>query len=618
VAEAEEKKKRVPLLSGLIGEGLKIGVDALSQLTDEQAKKIKSELLEGGRNLKENLLKLSELIPDTESRERLLTAVNELESRLKQLEEAGEKGEIETVLLIAVGLVGIVYGISVLILYHLRDWLLSTFVPKGPVTYEDGLKNAYKFLDLLTTINSISSALDTIGHIEILGTKLTPFSAIARTITNISWTFGIGWLTWIVMGPPLRYSIADPMERHLRYVTRSEDLPRTTLEDIWLKEIISEDRVREELAKLGYSDEKIDWILENAKRLLSATELRYLYKYGKIDIMDLQDGIRKLGYRDRNLESKVEYERLQAVRSALEEWLNKLEYDYKYGYIDPQKLIDAYDYVGYSEEEKNIKLWSAEADFLRELRDDYVKGLIEQYRNGVISEDVLRDELMKYIARPEKVESIIFYEKSKKMPSVRPLDLRTIEDKIRSTQSALERYRRQEKYYLDRIEEEKEYYSAKIDYVKRQYESRIEEEKEKFDAWLEAVQEEFNAYRDKTVEELEARIKYLQEEMSKAKPEDRWKYETKIELLTALAQARVEERARVYEARIEREKRELDARIKRLQEEMSARIRLYEEERDRKLLYYQYLLDKTRIYIQEYQEDLQALLEAKSRLEEKR
>jgi len=508
---------------------------------------------------------------------------------------------------------------------------------------EEMAKQALKeFLDLQHDLNLIASFFDTVGANSALGHWLG-FRSVARMVTNISWSLGIGWLSWIAVGPGMRYSIARGLEKFYREKIRPEEFTREMVQRLLRKGIADLSEAKREyeesldkldvkgrrnvenavdrLAELGWSDDKIMAIIQDSWSLPPWERLQDLYEDKIVSDERLEEWFNKLGIHPGIRGDMLTLIKKRATSSVLKSYWSQMERLYLKGYINEDKLLEAY----------NLTISNVDVDSLRRLiiqlkddeerKDEKVKFFIEQYRDNVIDEETLRSQLDDVIVRSDVLENLIALERQRKQPKIRVEPRETLERRLRRLENRLEIYqvryryesrlREQDLAVMDaRITRTKTRYDAMIERIRRLAEIRAEsilaeaqisagydvERAEarireltavtearisRFQAELEAIikalEEEFETFRVATTYEVQARIRYWQTKLETASPDQRPIIEAKIQLLQELAALSVAEREQRVRTIVERYKARYNARIEELKERLEARVTFLRE-----------------------------------------
>ncbi|MCD6421650.1 MAG: hypothetical protein J7L17_04510, partial [Thaumarchaeota archaeon] len=477
-----------------------------------------------------------------------------------------------------------------------------------------------EFLDLQHDLNLIASFFDTVGSNSALGQWLG-FRSVARMVTNISWSLGIGWLSWIAIGPGMRFSIARGLEKFYRRELRPEDFTREMVQRFLRRGIVDEEEAKEYLRDLGWEEDKIVRIILDSWDYPSRTELQDLYEDKIITDDKLSEWFETLGIHPGIREDMLILTKKRATSSVLKSYISAVESNYLKGYRSYEFLKNAYNLTISNINVDDLRaLTIAEKDF-GERNDERVKTLVEAFRDGTIDEEAFRAQLSEIIVRPEVLENLVALEKQRKQPKIRVEPSETLERRLRRLENRLEilqiQYRYQSKLreqdlaVMDaRISRVKTRYDAEIERIRRLAEIRAEAILEEanisagydveraearireltavteaqisrlqteLEAIIKALEEEFETFRVATTYEVQARIRYWQTKLETASPDQRPIIEAKIQLLQELAALSVVEREQRVRTVIERYRARYNARIEELKERLEARIAFLRE-----------------------------------------
>lgn len=493
------------LLGGLIYEGMEGTLNAFQQMTHEQQVQLITENTENLRQKLQEIQAQTEQITSSYLRNNIQIVLSEYAKDLEDIAKTAKSNPIAALGKLMSLPVLLAFRLNELVWASLYGWLQNLFFPKGPVSYREAQQNAIEFFTVTGDLNVIASIFDIIGDIEILGTKL-PGRAVARMISNISWTFGFGWMSWVVLSPVLRASIADPIAREINKITRSRNWTATEIRELYEYGIDNLDEHVEELAELGYSDDKILKLVELMKKRVMSSEVRG--------------------------------------------WVTDMANAYVKGYITDDELIRAIEMAYWTDEERAFRYWEEKTRRETEIIDLKVKEIERAFKSGKIDENTARERLAEFIVEPRMIEAYIALWKLYIKPAEEVEELDTLNYKLQKLKIRIEGLQKQIEH---------------LEVVKQQqlkvYDAEIEELRTRLEARIAAAKEEYAAYADKTVSELEARIVYYQSLLPVASEKEAVQYQAKIELLTELAQARLDERAAKLNALIERWTKETEAKI---------------------------------------------------------
>ncbi|UTU47210.1 hypothetical protein [Huginn virus] len=122
-----------------------------------------------------------------------------------------------------------------------------------PVTYEKALKAQGQYLGMASAMQLSAMVLATLTELPGLGMLRTP----SKIVDSLYWLFGLGFLGWQVMAPPMRYSILDPLDEYYRRLYRPNDLKESEAQEAFELGLITEEKYIDVLQKNGYNDEAI-------------------------------------------------------------------------------------------------------------------------------------------------------------------------------------------------------------------------------------------------------------------------------------------------------------------------------------------------------------------------
>jgi len=289
------------------------------------------------------------------------------------------------------------------------NWLLDFITPKPPVTFDKAKESAARLMAIALDVNMAVSAIDFVAAVFSLG-QLRVFG---RALTNIVWSFGIGFLTWVVMSPPLMAGIGDPMRSTYASQYRPRSAPIGTWER-WLINTLIDEKVFEKKAiEWGYPDDEIDLYIADAH-------------------------VRRMS---------TEYARLRTIYLR----------DFVEGTLGRGKLLRGLAATGLTWKEADILADAAEEEFERSIRKEWKEIYVRQFLRHR-DETRLREDLAKLKYSKVRIDVIVELAKTRLREDEAEKERKRLEErKAREEERKLERIRRlRVRAAVERFEEHKD------------------------------------------------------------------------------------------------------------------------------------------------------------------
>ncbi len=302
---------------------------------------------------------------------------------------------------------GVYYGIAVNSIYkELEEKTTFENVLKNAVGIEpetlqnikykgkEAYNNASKFLGFLRSYLT-KSTLDA-GFAGIF----EPYAqAFVTSIYNAySWSFGLGWLSWVAMAPILQYTVANPMESALRYHFRPRELTKDELEKAYARGYISFEQYQEGLRILGYKEEHLDALQSTLIDEIVSGKMETLLRSGKITKEEIEEKLKKMKFAGK----QIEYIIKNLYKLPSEDTLEKM---YLLGIIDLVTYEQYLRFLGYDENDIKRK----EKLLVYELLSGNTKKLVEL---GILTVDKVKEKLEELGYNVD--EATLFAKKAKK------------------------------------------------------------------------------------------------------------------------------------------------------------------------------------------------------------
>jgi len=196
------------------------------------------------------------------------------------------------------------------------DHILGLILPEGPIKPEDGKKAAEAYLGVNLGFQMTGWLLHLMGDIYSMG----QFKSIKDLPNAISWSFGLGWLSWLVMGTPFRIAISEPLERYFHEVYVPKQLTLEQLIEMHQRDYLPYEDLVKQARFLGFGEDVLRNRIDLASRLLTSSEVKKLYLDHGAAREDTWKRLKKLGYKDSTADVLIKMwdeERLISQREAL-------------------------------------------------------------------------------------------------------------------------------------------------------------------------------------------------------------------------------------------------------------------------------------------------------------
>jgi hypothetical protein len=134
--------------------------------------------------------------------------------------------------------------------------------------------------------------------LHVLGDMLSfgIFKSLKDLPNAISWSMGLGWLSWLVMGTPFRIGIVGPMERKFNAIYTPERLTVSQLIDATQRGLVDAYTFISTMKEMGYDPDVSSMLYTLAEKELSRSELQRLYEQRIITEDQLKEKLLSMGY----------------------------------------------------------------------------------------------------------------------------------------------------------------------------------------------------------------------------------------------------------------------------------------------------------------------------------
>jgi chaperonin cofactor prefoldin len=368
--------------------------------------------------------------------------------------------------------------------------------------------NLKEFIDIQNDFNALATFFDAIGRTSALGQWLG-FSALARAVTNVTWALGIGWLSWVAMGPGMRATIANPLERFYNKTLRQTDLPRETALRLWRKRLIDDSELADRLAILGHPDRDIELLKRDESEFFTEAQIADMLETGMVTVDEAKGLLERIGWREPELGQRLKLVTHVAKARLRDRWVSRLEQAFSDGFVSLQEIQSArslnLDTVGLDD----LRNFIVRHELEMSLASLKVKTLQERFLDGTIDEDTLRSQLAGIVVVPEVLEAMVENLKARKQPRERVEREETLERRKRTLENRLETLTLQIRHQQRLRDDALALIDARRARVIAERDAEVSRVRELADARIAAMEAEFQAFAGRTAAEIEARIREL-------------------------------------------------------------------------------------------------------------
>jgi len=265
-----------------------------------------------------------------------------------------------------------------------------------------GVVGAERFLGVNLQFQMSAWLLHLLGDMMSFGS----FKSLKDLPNAISWSYGVGWLSWLVMGTPFRLTIADPLEKFLNRIYLPTQLTISQAIDAKLSGYIDNNEFERIRKEGGYNAHNIDILRNLSVKNLTVSDLKNLYyagyfpfegefsyyengrritKKGKITFEEFAlPELRKMGYNDARAKLIIEIIKKDLEWKLKDKIANNVSSLYVKGEIGEEELKLALRQAGYPD--KAIELHITNLEFEKQEKATLSDSMILRlYQNKIMS-----------------------------------------------------------------------------------------------------------------------------------------------------------------------------------------------------------------------------------------
>jgi len=267
--------------------------------------------------------------------------------------------------------------------------MLGLIMADPPMTPEKGIDAAERYLGVNLQFQMSAWFLHVLGDMMSFGI----FKSLKDLPNAISWSFGLGWLSWLVMGTPFRKSIADPLDEHFNRVYKPSRLTVAQNIEAFQKGFITEQEFIDNMYFLGYDESKIEVLYNISLKDPGDANIKRLYELGVLSESDVKREIQHKGYSGAWADLLTQLITKDREIKERDRLLNEIENLYVVGETSRGELADAYSRAGWNSREVDLVLSRLDAEKRRRnvLSDSDLANAVEK---GLMSYSEARKRLI--------------------------------------------------------------------------------------------------------------------------------------------------------------------------------------------------------------------------------
>ena len=209
----------------------------------------------------------------------------------------------------------------------------------------DGLLGAERFLGVNLQFQLQAWMLHFIGDTVSMGAM----KSLKDLPNAISWSYGIGWLSWLVMGTPFRVAIAEPLEKLLNMIYRQKDLTVAQAIDAFNSGYIDSNQYWRIMREAGYEDADVVILKDQGTTRIPAMTLKELLLTNRKVQSEVEAELKRQGYDSKRIESLITHWKHDRADKLINKWASECIDAYEKGLINEEKLREALKAAGYED-----------------------------------------------------------------------------------------------------------------------------------------------------------------------------------------------------------------------------------------------------------------------------
>jgi len=300
------------------------------------------------------------------------------------------------------GVIGGTHDAAVALGHTFLEPMLGLIMPSKKESETEPMRGAEAFMSANLQFQMSAWLLHLYGDAVSFGM----FKSLKDLPNAISWSYGIGWLSWMVMGPIFRAGITAPMEKKFAEYYRQQPLANAQIIDAYYAGLKDADTSNKELAQSGLSDNDIVILKQLSRKRLPQAIMEYLVRLGFKSKSQLMQYYKDQSYTEEDAEVMVEQLLNKRKRELIDKIVTKMESLFKAGKITEAELRGYYVDANYDQEEQDLSIvaLSVDATQVGALSDSEICRL---YQNGKMPLEEAKRRLLTRYTDPDDVRLLL-------------------------------------------------------------------------------------------------------------------------------------------------------------------------------------------------------------------
>jgi hypothetical protein len=268
---------------------------------------------------------------------------------------------------------------------------------------EDALNVAMDVFMVTGVFSVISYSLEIIKEIKGLGSGVA-FDLPGREFVK---DFGIDKIQTAILAAPILIGLMPFLERYFRSLYRS-GLPSTAQVDQMLIQMnISEEQWRQRYIWEGWPDELIAAWRKTLYIQPSDFLLARMFETPQISTDWIKLKLLERGYSEFDANQLIQFFIYNSLKDEIKALKSSLVRAYSEGYLSEQDLLDNLTSLQLSQQEIQLTNQLAKLQLAINIKQEMVKANLQMFKNNLLSEQELRNNLLSILAEPGLVDAIV-------------------------------------------------------------------------------------------------------------------------------------------------------------------------------------------------------------------